>query len=266
MVDAYRGEPPQEPEPTGDNDNDFDDDIDTDSGIAEIMALNLAPDEEHKEICAFMAKKFVRRGPAGGAPPPRGAGGWFQLGTAARFWPAGVANRPPPCDRNVVSCVNCASECRQPELDRDQRPFLDCNKPGYVSAKCPDRKAPIKAITTDKAASPAFLGCVEAVDKDGIRLVPHRPRQRGQVWGDFIKPTTISKTTMTTTISKTHNRYRALTVADLSEIDAVVNPPDISSPMSWCVSSFVCPTSVSSSSCFHLRCLHPRVKRGAPLF
>ena len=28
MVDAYRGEPPQEPEPTGDNDNDFDDDVD----------------------------------------------------------------------------------------------------------------------------------------------------------------------------------------------------------------------------------------------
>ena len=85
---------------------DFDDDIGTDSGIAEIMALGLAPEEEHKEICVFMAKKFVWRGPAGGAPP-RGAGGRFQPGGGASLRPAGAAVRPPPRDRNDVSCVNC---------------------------------------------------------------------------------------------------------------------------------------------------------------
>ena len=66
MVDAYSGEP-QEPEPAGEQIDD--DDIDTDSGIAEIMALRLAPDEEHKDICASRAKKIVRRGLAGRFSP-----------------------------------------------------------------------------------------------------------------------------------------------------------------------------------------------------
>ena len=44
MADAYRGEP-QASEPAREEMED--DDIDTDAGVAEIMSLGLAPDEEH---------------------------------------------------------------------------------------------------------------------------------------------------------------------------------------------------------------------------
>ena len=39
--------------------------MDFEKGIAEIMALDLAPDAQAAEINAFVTKKFVRRGPAG---------------------------------------------------------------------------------------------------------------------------------------------------------------------------------------------------------
>ena len=149
-----------------------------------------------------------------------------------------------------------ASECRPPKLKRDQRPCLNCNKPGHNSANGPDRRAPIEALITGE--KPVVVLCCEDVDKDGFRLVRQRPRRHGQISGDFIKPPTTTKTTATTTTTtRSHNRYRALTVADLSDIAAVVSPPDV--PLS--------PVSFASSSCFQmiLRFLHLRVKRGAPL-
>ena len=78
--------------------------VDTDSRIAEIVALGLAPEEEHKEICTFMAKKFAARWPAVGAP--QGAAGRFQPGGGGGFGPSGAAPRPPTRDRNDVSFVN----------------------------------------------------------------------------------------------------------------------------------------------------------------
>ena len=114
---------------------------------------------------------------------------------------------------------------------------------------------------------PSAPGLCRGSGQRRVTSCSHRPRQQGQVLGDFIKPTT-TKTTTTTTTTKTQNRYSALTVADLSEIDAVVNPPDItSSPISSCFSYLLCPTFVSTSTClFHLQFLHLGVKRGASLF
>ena len=107
--------------------------------------------------------------------------------------------------------------------------LLELQEARACLGQVPGQKGPdqSKVLTTDKADSSVFLGCVEAVDKDGFRLVPLKPRQQGQILGDFIKPTTTKTTTTTTT--RTNNRYRALTVADLSEIDSVVNSLDIPS-------------------------------------
>ena len=111
--------------------------MDTETGIAEILALGLAPDEKAAEINAFVTKKFVRRGPAGGAPrgrPERPTGpGRFPPGSAS------VPARPPPRDRADVQCINCnrkghtAQDCRQPRVEKDQRKCFLCDKPGHAA-------------------------------------------------------------------------------------------------------------------------------------
>ena len=56
LVDAYRGVEREEDQQEV---VDEEDDVDTDTGIAEIMALGLAPDAQAAEINAFVMRKFV---------------------------------------------------------------------------------------------------------------------------------------------------------------------------------------------------------------
>ena len=129
LVDAYRGvecEDKQEPEYE-------EEEVDFEKGIAEILALDFAPDAQAAEINAFVIEKFVRRGPAGGVFRGRPeAPGCFQ---APRSASAPV--RPPPRDRADVKCMNCnrkghtAQDCRQQRVDKDKCKCFLCDGVGF---------------------------------------------------------------------------------------------------------------------------------------
>ena len=214
LVDAYGGVEYEGDQQEAEDEND----VDTDTGIAEILALGLAPDEQAAEINAFVTKKFVRRGTAGGAPrgrPERPTG-------PGRFPPrsASVPARPPPRDRADIQCIICnrkghtAQDCRQPRVEKYQRKCFLCDKPGHVARDCKERKAPIKVVEQRGNGQPAFLGCVQIADADGFTPVKRGLRQQEANLGDFIRTSTAER--------KSHaarcNRFRELTVDDLNLI------------------------------------------------
>ena len=82
MADAYRGTDLEDERETAAASEDEADEQKTAAGIAEIMALGLAPMEQAAEMNAFVTKQFARRGLAGGAPRGRPeAPGRFQAPT-----------------------------------------------------------------------------------------------------------------------------------------------------------------------------------------
>ena len=84
LVDAYRGVEPEDERETAAAAEAEEDEQETAAGIAEIMALGLAPMEQAAEINAFVTKMFARRGPAGGVPRGRPEGpGRFQAPRSA---------------------------------------------------------------------------------------------------------------------------------------------------------------------------------------
>ena len=93
--------------------------------------------------------------------------------------------------RTSQRCTNCGgehaiSECTKPTVERGQRPCWLCNKPGHISAKCPNKKAPLKTVIEQDAnkGAPLFAWNVndpeDDVDVYGFKTVKKGGRPRPQ--------------------------------------------------------------------------------------
>ena len=92
--------------------------------------------EERVEILAVMSKRGFRA-------PTRGQGGQRK-----RFMPRAPnggqtgAREVPPRGRQDIVCINCgrkghaASECRQPKVEKNERPCFNCGKKGHIAKEC----------------------------------------------------------------------------------------------------------------------------------
>ena len=88
-----------------------------------------------------------------------------------------------------------------------------CVKPGHLARGCKERKPPIQAVEQQAVRNPAFLRCVQPVDKDGFTTVRRGVRQHEANLGDFIR----SSAQRSCSIARV-NGYRELTVDDLNAI------------------------------------------------
>ena len=88
-----------------------------------------------------------------------------------------------------MSCITCgrkghaASECRQANVEKGDRPCFTCGKPGHEARLCPQKpaaRAPLKSI--EHVPRQVAVMCI--TDVDGFKTVP--PRRSGQRLGDFI--------------------------------------------------------------------------------
>ena len=105
---------------------------------------------------------------------------------------------------------HAASECRQPKVERSQRPCFECGEKGHEAKACPNkRRARIKKVEATSGAGPNQSAAVLCVQVAG----PRRPHQQQPNLGDFISASPRDK-------QRNGNRFQLLTMADLADAAA----------------------------------------------